>query len=292
MEEKKTLTSPFPDWLKRPLPGDHRVAGLKSLLRNQKLHTVCESARCPNIGECFSRKTATFMIAGNVCTRVCKFCDVKSGRPLALDPNEPAHIAETTKELGLEYVVITAVNRDDLADGGADHFCKVAKALKKLEPAPKYEFLIPDFAGKTEPLEKVVSSKPVVLNHNLETVRRLTPEVRNKANYERSLALLKHAKSLNECKIKTGVMLGLGESREDLLQLFEDVADSGCDILTMGQYLRPSKNHLEVKRFVPPEEFKELKALAIGAGIKTVFSGPFVRSSFHAGEVSEGLVDF
>lgn len=276
----------LPPWLKRPLPSKGEIQFLKEGFRTSNLHTVCESARCPNIGECFSRKTATYMINGNVCTRICKFCDVKSGKPLPIDPEEPANLAASAKALNLKYVVITAVNRDDQKDGGASQFKRVAICLKENIPNIEIEFLIPDFMGKLEPLITTLEAKPIVLNHNLETVRRLTPEVRNKAKYERSLELLKRAKTYGNCKIKTGVMLGLGENRDDLLDLFKDVAQADCDILTLGQYLSPTQNHLKVQRYIPPEEFEELKEIAQSYGIKTVFSGPFVRSSFHAGEVA------
>lgn len=281
--------SHFPTWLKRPLPSKGEIGKLKSRFRSAGLHTVCESARCPNIGECFSKKTATFMINGNVCTRVCRFCDVKSGRPLAQNPEEPQAVAESAASLGLKYVVVTAVNRDDLKDGGAGQFILVAQALREKIEGVEVEFLIPDFMGMEAPLRQILECAPEVLNHNLETVRRLTPEVRNKAKYDRSLELLGRAKRWGTSKVKTGVMLGLGETREDLIGLFDDVAASQCDILTLGQYLRPSAEHLEVSRFVPPSEFDELRSLARAAGIPTVFAGPFVRSSYHAGEISRGL---
>jgi lipoyl synthase len=277
----------LPSWLRRPLPSRGELAQMKEGFRSSGLHTVCESARCPNIGECFSSKTATYMINGNVCTRVCGFCDVKSGRPLPLDPNEAQKLAESAKAIGLRYVVVTAVNRDDLVDGGASQFYAVGKALQALEPAPEFEFLIPDFNGKLEPLIKVLEVMPAVLNHNLETVRRLTPKVRNKAQYDRSLQVLAHAKTYGKAKTKTGIMLGLGETREELLQSFDDIAKNQVDILTLGQYLSPGAEYLAVQRFVPEVEFAELKILAEKAGIKTVFSGPFVRSSFHAGEIAQ-----
>lgn len=229
------------------------------------------------------------MINGNVCTRVCRFCDVKSGRPLAQNPEEPHAVAEAVASLGLKYVVVTAVNRDDLKDGGAGQFILVAQALREKIEGVEVEFLIPDFMGMEAPLRQILECAPEVLNHNLETVRRLTPEVRNKAKYDRSLELLGRAKHWGTSKVKTGVMLGLGETREDLIALFDDVAASQCDILTLGQYLRPSAEHLEVSRFVPPSEFDELRSLARAAGIATVFAGPFVRSSYHAGEISRGL---
>ena len=282
-----TNVKELPRWLKRPLPTRGELSKMKEGFRNSGLHTVCESARCPNIGECFSNKTATYMISGNVCTRVCGFCDVKSGRPLALNPNEPSEIAQSAKALGLRYIVITAVNRDDLKDGGASQFKAVAKEIKRILPESEYEFLIPDFNGKLEPLITTLECRPAVLNHNLETVERLTPEVRSKALFQRSLQVLANAKTYSNAKTKTGLMLGLGETKDELLKTFDDVAKVEIDILTMGQYLRPSEKHLTVQRFLPEEEFAELKTLAEKAGIKTVYSGPFVRSSFHAGEIAK-----
>jgi lipoyl synthase len=285
-----TCSSPLPDlpsWLKRPLPSQGEIAKLKEGFRSSGLHTVCESARCPNIGECFSSKTATYMINGNVCTRVCGFCDVKSGRPLALDPSEPAKLANSAKAIGLSYVVVTAVNRDDLPDGGASQFKAVGEALKSTIPGVEFEFLIPDFNGKLEPLVTVLECGPAVLNHNLETVRRLTPEVRNKAKFDRSLEVLSNAKTYGKAKTKTGLMLGLGETREELLEAFEAASSVQVDILTLGQYLKPpGERYLKVERYLPEEEFEDLKGLAEKAGIPTVYSGPFVRSSFHAGEIA------
>jgi len=276
----------LPSWIKRPLPATGEIEKMKAAFRKSNLHTVCESARCPNIGECFSSKTATYMINGNICTRVCGFCDVKSGKPLKQDPNEANNIAQSVKELGIEYAVITAVNRDDLKDGGASQFKDVAKAINKIDEKIEIEFLIPDFNGKIEPLITVLEALPVVLNHNLETVERNTPQVRNKAQYKRSLEVLSNAKVYGKSHTKTGVMLGLGETRDELLQLFDDVAGVDCDIFTLGQYLSPGEKFLKVERFLHPDEFEELKGLAEKAGIKTVFSGPFVRSSFNAKEVS------
>jgi len=276
----------FPPWIKRTLPATGEIEKMKAAFRKSNLHTVCESARCPNIGECFSSKTATYMINGNICTRVCGFCDVKSGKPLKQDPNEANNIAQSVKELGIEYSVITAVNRDDLKDGGASQFKDVAKAINNLDKKIEIEFLIPDFNGQTEPLITVLEALPVVLNHNLETVESITPKVRNKAQYRRSLEVLSNAKLYGKSHTKTGVMLGLGETREELLQLFDDIVNVECDILTLGQYLSPGEKFLKVERFLHPDEFEELKSLAEKAGIKTVFSGPFVRSSFNAKEVS------
>jgi len=285
-----TCSTPLPElpsWLKRPLPSRGEISRLKEGFRSSGLHTVCESARCPNIGECFSSKTATYMINGNVCTRVCGFCDVKSGRPLPIDPTEPEKLAASAREMGLSYVVVTAVNRDDLADGGASQFKAVGEALRRAIPGVEFEFLIPDFNGKLEPLVTVLESGPAVLNHNLETVARLTPEVRNKAKFQRSLEVLANAKTYGRSKTKTGLMLGLGETREELVETFKKVASVQVDILTLGQYLKPpGEGYLKVERYLPEEEFAELRELALEAGIATVYSGPFVRSSFHAGELA------
>jgi lipoic acid synthetase len=276
----------LPAWLKRPLPSRGELSTLKKSFRESNLHTVCESASCPNIGECFSNKTATYMINGNVCTRVCGFCDVKSGRPLPLDPDEPDKIAKSARSLGLKYVVITAVNRDDRKDGGASQFVAVGKALKQLPSSPEYEFLIPDFNGKLDPLIKTLEIGPTVLNHNLETVRRLSPSVRSKARFDRSLEVLANAKIYGNSKTKTGMMLGLGETEDELKSAFDDIARQHVDILTLGQYLRPSPKHLAVEKYVEPKQFDHLAELAKSAGIPTVYAGPFVRSSFHAGEIA------
>ena len=281
--------SPFPAWLKRPLPTKGEIATLKQSFRAAGLHTVCESASCPNIGDCFARRTATFMINGNICTRACRFCDVESGRPLPQNPREPEELAKAAKNLGLRYIVVTSVNRDDLEDGAARQFVLVAQALRNEIPGIQIEFLIPDFEGQRDALLMVLESQPDVLNHNLETVRRLTSGVRSKARYDRSLEVLRRASQLGATRVKTGVMLGLGETREELIELFADVRETGCGILTLGQYLRPSPKHIEVQRFVPPAEFAELKLSAERAGIATVFAGPWVRSSYHAGEVAHGL---
>lgn len=278
----------LPQWLRRPLPSRGEIDVMKKGFRASGLHTVCESARCPNIGECFSSGTATYMINGNVCTRVCSFCDVKSGRPLPLDPNEPKKLAQSAAAAGLRYVVVTAVNRDDLPDGGAEQFAAVGRALRDAIPGVEFEFLIPDFNGKVEPLITTLEVRPAVLNHNLETVRRLTPQVRNKAKFDRSLEVLSNARLYGNAKTKTGLMLGLGETHEELKETFDEVAQRQVDILTLGQYLKPPGDRfLEVERYLPEEEFEELGEMAKAAGIPTVYSGPFVRSSFHAGEVAK-----
>jgi len=231
------------------------------------------------------------MILGNVCTRTCSFCDVKSGHPLVVNENEPMEVCASAKILGLKYVVVTSVTRDDLADGGAHQFVKVAEMLRREIEGVGIEFLIPDFKGDSDLLNIILQCKPTVLNHNLETVKRLTPIVRSKAIYHRSLELLSRAKNRGAEKVKTGIMVGLGETREELLEFFDDAAATGCDILTIGQYLRPSRDKLEVKRYLPPEEFEELRRSAMARGLKTVYSGPFVRSSFNAGEIAKQSFD-
>jgi lipoyl synthase len=252
-------------------------------MRSQQLHTVCEEARCPNIGECWGAGTATFMILGDTCTRSCGFCAVTSGRPDGLDLLEPVRLARTVANLGLKYVVITSVNRDDLADGGASVFARCIKRIHDLDPEVAVEFLIPDLMGNWDALKVVVDSGPVVLNHNIETVPRLYRTVRPKAVYERSLELLRRAGQMRtDMKTKSGIMLGLGEERDEVLQVFRDLRAAGVQILTVGQYLRPSEKHLEIVRYVPPAEFASLKEDALALGFDHVESGPLVRSSYHA----------
>lgn len=275
----------LPGWLRRPLPPAAVLNRIKSGLRKAKLHTVCESARCPNLGECFSRQTATFMILGNVCTRSCGFCNVRSGQPLAVEEDEVDALVASVRELNLTCAVLTSVTRDDLPDGGARHFRRCVEKLHNEIPGITVEVLIPDFEGKPEPLEDLLKAEPEVLNHNLETVRRLTQRVRNKAEYDRSLELLKRAKSLGARRVKSGIMVGLGESLEECSELFTDLSDAGCDILTIGQYLRPSEDCLPVERFLPPEEFDQLAERAKAAGIREVFASPFARSSYRAEEL-------
>jgi len=273
----------LPPWLKVRFPAGERYGQIKGLLRSRELHTVCEEARCPNIGECFNSGTATFMILGDICTRSCGFCAVTSGRPQGLDLSEPYRLARTVDLLGLDYVVITSVNRDDLPDGGAGIFADCIRAIRARWPDCRAEVLIPDFLGDREALATVVEAKPFVLNHNVETVPRLYRRVQPKARYERSLGLLAAVKDMDPAMLsKSGMMLGLGETREEVRQVLADLRGVDCDIVTIGQYLRPSQKHLPVERFVPPEEFSDIAEEGRRLGFRHVEAGPLVRSSYHA----------
>jgi len=272
-----------PPWLKVRAPGGPGFAETMATVRELGLHTVCQEARCPNIGECWGHRTATFMLLGDTCTRNCGFCAVTHGRPLAVDPAEPLRVASAVARLGLRHVVVTSVNRDDLADGGAAHFAATAGAIKRLLPGCRVEVLVPDFQGNLASVAEVVASPIDVFNHNLETVPRLYRRVRAGALYARSLAVLEAANGGRDRLLtKTGLMLGLGETQEELASVFRDLRSIGCDILTLGQYLRPSGEHLPVERYVPPEEFTALGAEALALGFRHVEAGPLVRSSYHA----------
>jgi lipoyl synthase len=272
-----------PEWLKRSLPTGSAYENMRSLIKDQDLHTVCQEARCPNQWECFSHRTATFLIMGSRCTRNCGFCAVEHGPSGPPDPAEPGRVAEAARRMALRYVVITSVTRDDLADGGAGCFAETIKAVRIHLPEALTEVLIPDFQGDVEALGTVVAARPDVLNHNLETVSRLYPSVRPGAIYRRSLELLRKAKSLDPLlPTKSGLMLGLGESPEEIRRSLQDLRDTGCSMLTLGQYLQPSKEHLAVQRYVPPEEFDHWREVAMALGFARVASGPFVRSSYHA----------
>lgn len=271
-----------PQWLKRQFD-PVAEAKMTTLLRSLSLHTVCEDANCPNRSECFKSKTATFMILGDVCTRGCRYCAVAKGAPFPLDPDEPQHVAKAAETLGLRHVVVTSVTRDDLPDGGADHFARTILALREHLPKSTIEVLIPDFQGSEAALQRVMEAKPDIINHNVETVPALYPVVRPQANYLRSLELLRRVKAAGLYS-KTGFMVGLGETRQDVLALMDDLVATGCDMLTIGQYLQPSKNHLPVVEFITPEQFDEYKNIALAKGIRYVASGPFVRSSYHAAE--------
>ncbi len=272
-----------PDWLKVRLPGGPEFFELRRLMREQGLHTVCEDAHCPNVGECWGHRTATFMILGNTCTRACGFCAVHSGRPTELDLAEPRRVAKVTKTLGLKHVVVTSVARDDLQDGGALVFARTVEEIRRLCPDTRVEILTPDFAGNWEALAVVVEARPDILNHNLETVERLSDRVRSRAKYRRSLEFLARAKALVPSLLtKSGLMLGLGEERPEVLATLGDMRAAGIDIVTIGQYLRPSLKHLPLVRYVPPEEFQELKEAALGLGFGHVEAGPLMRSSYHA----------
>jgi lipoic acid synthetase len=276
----------LPEWLRLNLPTSSAFTQTRSLLDELKLHTVCESAKCPNHWECWSKGTATFMIAGDRCTRACGFCAVSTAKPLALEADEPARVAEATRRMKLKHVVITAVARDDLKDGGADHFRKTIEKVRELNPGIVIEVLVPDFLDNDVAIENVLAANPHIYNHNLETVRRLTPSVRHRATYDRSLTVLKKVKEKRGDTIytKSGVMLGLGETEQELFQAMQDLRASNCDLLTLGQYLQPSLKHLPVVEFVTPAKFAEYKVRAEEMGFVHVASGPMVRSSYHADE--------
>jgi lipoic acid synthetase len=272
-----------PPWLKVKVSWGENYRRLKSLLADSNLHTVCQEANCPNINQCFENRTATFLILGNVCTRGCRFCDIKRGTPSPVDPDEPTRVAKAVKKLGLEYAVITSVTRDDLSDGGASAFAQAVHQIRNLVPGCKVELLIPDFLGSFESLRIVLDAKPDVLNHNLETVKRLYPQVRKGADYQRSLDLLAAAGNYDQNLItKSGIMLGLGEMREEVIDLMRDLRKVHCDLLTIGQYLSPSTEHLEVLKYYHPDEFSELKTIGERMGFSHVESGPLVRSSYQA----------
>ena len=274
-----------PGWLKVRAPGGPNYIRLKSLMRAQNLHTVCEEARCPNIGECWDDGTATFMILGDVCTRACRFCAVTSGRPSELDLGEPLRVADSVAELGLKHAVITSVDRDDLKDGGAGIFARTIRAIRRRSPGTTIEVLTPDFQGDFNAVRTVVEARPDIFNHNTETVPRLYARIRPKAVYANSLALLRHVKALApEMVTKSGLMVGLGETEDELLDVFRNMRAHNIDVLTVGQYLRPSKKHAEVVRYYRPEEFVRLKQQALAIGFGHVEAGPLVRSSYHADE--------
>ena len=279
-----------PPWLKRRIPAGTSYRKIPELLRRGGLHTVCEEALCPNQAECFSRGTATFLILGDRCTRDCRFCSVAhgpSGRP---DPEEPARVADAVREMGLHYVVITSVTRDDLADGGAGLFARTIREIRERSPETLVEVLIPDFQGDEHALHKVLEARPNVLNHNLETVPRLYPSVRPEAVYRRSLELLKRVEAYDSTiPTKSGLMLGLGESSEEIDRTLRDLRQAGCSLLTLGQYLQPTRRHLSVHRFVHPDEFEEWRTVALDLGFAEVASGPFVRSSYRAEAFYQGL---
>ena len=279
-----------PSWLKKRLPRGGDYQRVTRLLSKANLHTVCQEANCPNMFECFSKNTSTFMILGDQCTRHCRFCNVTAQPALAVDPQEPENVAETVLELGLKYVVITSVTRDDLEDGGAGHFARVIRAVREAGEenglSIRVEVLIPDFQGAQAALQTVIDARPDVINHNIETVQDLYPRVRPEAGYGRSLALIRRVKESGAgIPTKSGIMVGLGETRDQLVRTMEDLHDHGCDILTIGQYLQPTRDHLEVEKYYPPEEFEELEGLARKIGFSQVASGPFVRSSYQAEEL-------
>jgi lipoic acid synthetase len=272
-----------PDWIKVKAPGNPNYLRLKRILREKNLHTVCEEARCPNIGECWGNKTATFLILGDTCTRGCRFCAIDKGRPLALDPEEPRNVALVVKDLGLDHIVVTSVNRDDLPDGGAAHFARTVFWIKSLNPGIRVELLIPDFEGNLQALATVVNAGIEILNHNIETVPRLYGKVRPGHTYECSLNILQEAKKLRrDVLTKSGFMVGVGEQYDEIMSTISDLRSHNVDIVTIGQYLQPSVRQLKVERYVTPEEFQHFKTEADKMGFRHVESGPLVRSSYHA----------
>jgi len=280
----------IPPWIRVKIPAAGTLKRVESTLRSLSLNTVCESALCPNRGSCFSRGTATFMILGSVCTRNCPFCAVSKGRPEPVDESEPERVAEAVKLLGLKHVVITSVDRDDLPDKGAGHFAATVRAIRRVKPDATIELLVPDFCGSREAIDLVLEAKPTILNHNLETVRRLHPVIKPKSDYNRSLWLLKYVKDkAPDVLTKSGLMVGLGETDEEVLEAMRDIKNTGCDIITIGQYLKPPNSRLEVKRYVKPETFKRFKEAAEQMGFAFVASAPLVRSSFNAAEILEHL---
>jgi lipoic acid synthetase len=270
-----------PDWLRVKLPTGEEYKKVRNIVSEHKLHTICESGNCPNMGECWGVGTATFMILGNVCTRSCGFCAVSTGKPADVDPYEPLRVAKSVKLMELKHAVITSVDRDDLKDGGSEIWAKTVELVRQLNPGITIETLIPDFQGKWENLQRIIDVKPEIVSHNLETVRRLTKEVRIQAKYDRSLEVLKRL-SDHSVITKSGIMLGLGESQEEIEETMEDLVQVGVQIMTLGQYLQPTKEHLPVKEFITPEKFAGLKEIGLSKGLRYVESGPLVRSSYHA----------
>ncbi len=271
----------LPSWMRMKMPMGYNYSRVKNLVREHHLHTICSSGNCPNIGECWGNGTATFMILGEICTRNCKFCGVKSGKPLPVDENEPSRIARSVKLLNLNHCVITSVDRDDLPDGGAEIWARTIRAVREVNPGTTMEVLIPDFDGRRDALELVIQARPDVISHNLETVRRLTPVIRSRARYDRSLEVVELIAS-SGIPAKSGIMLGLGENLEEIYETMDDLLGAGCKILTVGQYLAPTKNHLPVKEYFPPVVFDDLGRVALQKGFSFVESNPLVRSSYHA----------
>lgn len=280
-----------PDWIRVKLPNNPVFWSTKSLVSDLRLHTVCEEAQCPNRWECWGQGTATFMIAGDRCTRACGFCAVKTAKPFALEDDEPQRVAEATKRMKLKHIVITAVARDDVADGGAEHFAQTIHAVREVNPSIVIEILVPDFNGKNDALQTVMDARPHIFNHNLETVERLTPLVRSRAKYQRSLEVLAKAKEMggNRVATKSGIMLGLGETEPEIFQSMDDLREHDVTVLTMGQYLRPSENHLPVVDYIHPDIFAQYKEIAEKKGFLHVASGPLVRSSYHAADFKPEL---
>lgn len=282
-EEKAVAHSKIkkPSWLKVKLPTGQEYTKVRQIVSEHKLHTICESGNCPNMGECWGAGTATFMILGNICTRSCGFCAVKTGRPLPADFEEPERVANSVKLMNVKHCVITSVDRDDLKDGGSMIWVETVNKVREFSPQTTMETLIPDFQGKWDNLQRIIDVAPEIVSHNLETVRRLTREVRIQAKYDRSLEVIKRLKE-GGMRTKSGVMLGLGETREEVIETMQDLVNAGCDILTLGQYLQPTPKHLPVKEFVTPAQFAEYKEIGLKLGFRYVESGPLVRSSYHA----------
>lgn len=277
----------LPEYLKRPIIDTDKTRTVRKILKANCLNTVCENARCPNKNECYTKHTATFLIMGGVCTRNCKYCNISCQKPEPLDVDEPKHIAKAVKDLGLKYAVITSVTRDDLPDGGAEHFAKCIEEIRKISPDTKIEILTPDFKGNIESLNTIIKAHPDVFNHNIEAVRGIFKTVRPQGNYDISLSVLKYIKENSDIKTKSGLIIGLGENIEQIKETFEDLYNVGCDILTVGQYIQPSKEHYPVGKYYKPEEYEELKKLATSVGIKHFQIGPLVRSSYNAASLME-----
>ena len=275
----------LPDYLKRPIIDTDKTRTVRRILKTKCLNTVCENARCPNKNECYTKNTATFLIMGNNCTRNCRYCNITCSRPEPLDLNEPFHVAEAVKDLGLKYAVITSVTRDDLPDGGAEHFANCIYEIRKISPDVKIEILTPDFKGNKDSLNTIIKARPNVFNHKIETVRNVFKTARPQGDYDCSLEVLKYIKDNSDIITKSGLMIGLGETFEDIEQTLVDLKNVGCDILTIGQYIQPSKAHLEVSKYYTPEEYENLKQLAKKVGIKHYQIGPLVRSSYRASEL-------
>ena len=273
----------LPSWLIKKTPKLKNIRKLRKIINDDSIHTVCESAKCPNIGECYSNKVATFMILGDICTRNCKFCGVQKGIPFPINKTEPKRVAQAAKKLGLDYVVVTSVTRDDLSDGGANQFIETIKEIKKEIPDAKVEVLIPDFNGNEQLIKKVIEAGPFVLNHNIEMISRLYKDLRPKSDFQASLQVLNISRNISKnAHIKSGFMIGLGETEDEIYKLLEELKSTGCDIITIGQYLRPSQSETEVVEYIQPEVFKKYKDFSLKLGFKHIESGPFVRSSYHA----------
>ncbi len=280
----------LPEYLKRPIIDTEKTKTVRRILKNKCLNTVCENARCPNKNECYQKNTATFLIMGNVCTRNCRYCSITAAKPAPLDTEEPGRIAEAIRDLGLKWAVITSVTRDDLKDGGAEHFAKCIYEIRKLTSDVKIEILTPDFKGDKAALDTIIQALPNVFNHNIETVRKIFKTARPQGNYERSLDVLKYIKDNSNIKTKSGLMIGLGENLEDIKSTLEDLRSVNCDILTIGQYIQPSKEHLEVTKFYTLEEYEELKQMARDIGFKHFQIGPLVRSSYNAAQTADRVL--